>query len=121
MPFSTFLDGRTHSQLRGIAWLSLSDTGHILRGSATDDQGGGITQVWGTAGTVSCRIDPLSGREQVFGGQIDDRTTHVLTLPAGTDISDTDQVVIASRGTFEVTAVRTRTREWVRYAEVVGT
>lgn len=121
MPFSTFLDGREPDQLRGLAWLSLSETGYVIRGSAVDDGGGGVTQTWGTAGTVSCRIDPMGGREGVFGGQIDDRSTHLLHVPAGTSLDDADRFVIPARGTFEVTAVRQRTREWSRVFEVVGT
>ena len=121
MPLSTFLDGREPNQLRGIAWLTLSETGYVLRGTAVDDGGGGVTQTWGTAGTVQCRLDPLTGGEDVFGGQVDDRSTHLLTLPPGTSLVDTDRVYIPQRGTFEVTAVRQRTREWTTRAEVVGT
>ena len=121
MPFSTFLDGRTPDQLRGLMWLTLSETGYVIRGTVTSDSGGGVTTTWGTAGTVDCRIDPLGGGEDEFGGQIDDRSTHILTVPAGASVEDTDRVIVGSRGTFEVTAVRQRTREWSRVFEVVGT
>jgi hypothetical protein len=123
MPLSTFLDGQEPTRLRGLAWLSLSDTGHVVRGSATSDSGGGVSTVWGTASTVVCRIDPIGDRGQgrTTGGRIDERSTHVVTLPAGTDVVADDRFLIVGRGTFEVTAVRERTREWAEFVEVVGT
>jgi hypothetical protein len=122
VPFGTFLNGRAPTQLRGLQWLSMSDTGHVVRGSATDDQGGGITQVW-TAGTgVPCRIDPVSANPGgLTGGRIDERSTHVVTLTAGTSVTTDDRFSIDGRGTFEITALRDRTAEWVREFEVVAT
>lgn len=124
MPFSTFLDGRPATQLRGLAWLSLSDTGHVVRATATDDQGGGISEVWQTAGSaLPCRVDPIAvrGGGRVTGGRIDERSTHVVTIPAGTLVDAGERFAVAGRGTFEVTAVRDRTAEWSHQFEVVAT
>ena len=60
MGLSTFLNGREPDRLRGLLWLSLSETGVILTGAAATDTGGGGTFTWAAAGTVPCRIDPLS-------------------------------------------------------------
>lgn len=124
MSFSTFLDGRPSTQLRGLAWLSLSDTGHVVRATTTDDGGGGISQVWAQAGSaLPCRIDPVGSRQQgrVTGGAIDERSTHVVTVPAGTAVGAGERFAVTGRGTFEVTAVRDRTGEWSHQFEVVAT
>jgi|SRR6185295_2306507 len=122
MPFSTSLDHINPTQLRGLAWLSLSDSGFRVTQVSTDDSGGGVSQVW-TAGTVAipCRVDPLSGRQHgITGGAIDERSTHVVTIAAGGTVAAQDRFAISGRGTFEVTAVRDRTREWSREFEVVA-
>lgn len=121
-PLSTFLDGRPYTQLRGAAWLALSDLGHVLSGSVVSDGGGGGTTVWTSAGTVPCRIDPLGSPRrggQLVGGRIDERATHIVTLPAETPVLVTDRFAIDGRGTFEITEVRDRTNEWSRVLTVV--
>ncbi len=121
MPLSTFLDGRPYTQLRGAAWLSLSDAGQVLSGSVSSDAGGGGTTTWTAGGTVPCRIDPLrrGGEEILIADRISERSTHLLRLPPGTPARVTDRFVIAGRGTFEILASVDRTREWVRTLEVV--
>jgi hypothetical protein len=126
MPFGTFMDGRNPVQLRGLEWLSLSDEGHHVTQVSTDDQGGGVTQVWTSqAGTIPCRIDPVGSRtSRVTGGAIDERSTHVVTVPAGTALGGTvsagNRFAIDGRGTFEITVTRDRTAEWSREFEVVA-
>jgi len=92
-------------------FLSLSDTGVRQVATVTDDLGGGATFVWAAAGTVACRLDPVnlapSGR--VTGGRVDERSTHVVTVPAGFAVTADDRFVVEGRGTFEVTATRDRT------------
>ena len=121
MPLSTFLNGRDLATPRGLLFLSLSESATILTLTATDDTGGGASTTWGTAGTaVPCRIDPLGGNGRgVTGGRIDERSTHIVTVPPGTPVTASGRVVIANRGTFEVTATRDRTAEWSRTFEVV--
>jgi hypothetical protein len=120
MPLSTFLDGDNPGQLRGLAWLSLSDTCVVQSRSGSSDSGGGITDTWGTAGTFACRIDPAGGRAggNLVGGAINERTTHVVTAPSGSTVTAGERVVV-SGGTFEVTATHERTREWASSFEVV--
>jgi len=120
MPLSTFLDGTNPTRLRGLQWLSLSDTGHVLRGTVADDGGGGVTTGWTLVGTFACRVDPLAGRSRVTGGRIDERSTHLVTVPAGTLVDAGERFVVDGRGTFEVTATWDRTREWAREFEVVA-
>ena len=121
MPIGTFLNGRQVSQLRGLQWLALSDTGNFLTRSSTSDSGGGATTSWTAGSAVPCRIDPIGDRgdARMIGGRIDERTTHVVTVPAQTSITASGRFQITNRGTFEVTAVRTRTAEVTRIFEVI--
>ena len=119
MPLSTFLDGRDPSQLRGLAWLSLSDQGILQTRAGTTDSGGGVTVAWTNAGTTECRIDPLSGRSGIIGGRIDERSTHRVTVPPDVSVADANRFVITGRGTFEVTAAGQRTGEWTNTFEVI--
>jgi hypothetical protein len=122
MPLSTFLNGRPPTVMRGLQWLALSDTAIVQSPTAVSDSGGGATTTWNPAGTFACRIDVLGagGREgRVTGGQIDERSTHVVTVPLGSTVSASDRVAITGRGTFEVTAVRQVTSEFDTTFEVI--
>jgi hypothetical protein len=97
MGLTTFLNGRAPQ--RGLAWLALSDTGYILSLTTTSDSGGGASTVWAPSGTVSCRVDPLSGGgSRITGGAIDERSTHMVTAPSDTsvDVRFSPAVLIAT-------------------------
>jgi hypothetical protein len=68
MGISTFLDGQTPSQLRGLLWLSLSDLGQRGTATLTDDSGGGGQAYWTYGSSIPCRIDPINkhGRSRVW-------------------------------------------------------
>lgn len=120
MPLATFLNGGTAAQLRGLAWLALSDTGIVQTLTATSDSGGGATSAWANSGTTSCRVDPAGGGgPRVTGGQIDERTTHLVTVPAGFAVTTGNRFAITGRGTYEVTQVRDRTAAPVAVFEVI--
>lgn len=108
-------------ELRGLQWAALSEAGSVGAGSLVDDQGGGAgSAVWTYGTAVPCRIDPLGDSPPgLTAGRIDERSTHKVTVPAGTPVVVTSRFVIASRGTFEVTAVPERTGEFTRVFEVV--
>lgn len=122
MPLGTFMNGGTAAQLRGLMWLSLSDTGEVGTRTSTSDTGGGVTQIWNYGPSVPCRVDPVLSRgdnEDVVAGRMADESTHVITLPPGTTVHHKDRFRVTNRGTFEITAVRTRTDEWARFLEAV--
>lgn len=120
MSLGTYLNGGTIAQLRGLAFLSLSDSGIWIQASGTTgDSGGGRGSItWGTAGTLPCRLDPLVGSENVVADRLNDRSTHQITLPPATAITTDDRIVIDSN-TYEVTALRDRTAESLRVIEAV--
>lgn len=120
MGLSTFLNGGTASQLRGLQWLAFTDTGWSLTRTYTDDGGGGGTASWASGGTVACRIDPLTRMTAgETAGRIDERSTHLVTTTAGAAINADSRFAIAGRGTFEITATRTRTDALTQVFEVI--
>lgn len=117
MPISTSAHNITPTTLRGLTFLALSETGYVLTRTLGDDSGGGQTGTW-TAGTaLACRVDPLGGDESVIADRIDQRTTHRITVPPDTSVTAQDRFAVTTFGTFEITAVRTRTDEQVRILE----
>lgn len=117
-PLASSLHDDVPTQLRGLAFLALSDTGYLLRGTFVDNGGGGGTYSFGTAGTFACRVDPLGGGEQVIANRLDERTTHHITLPPESVVEAADQFKVNGE-TYEITAVRARTQELVRVLEAV--
>jgi hypothetical protein len=100
---------------------ALPDEATIRRFTSTPDGGGGFTETWETIGPVAARIDPAvgGGEQSTTGGAIDDRTTHVVTMPAMADIEEPDRVQI-NGVEYEVTVVRKGgSRELFRRLEVV--
>lgn len=114
-----FLNGGTIAQLRGLAWLSLTDIGMIGAGTVTNDGGGGGTTTWNYGSGMPCRVDPLLGDESVIASRLSDDSTHVITVPPGTTVAAANRFAITGRGTFEITAVRTRTLEPFTFFEAV--
>jgi hypothetical protein len=121
MPLGTYLHGSATPGLRGILMLALSDTGTVQVAASTSDVGGGATQAWTAGAAVPCRIDPLgAGQGPVTGERLDERSTHVVTVPPRTTVNLADRFAITNRGTFEVTAVRQQTDEGATMFEVVA-
>jgi head-tail adaptor len=115
-PISTTLYDDTPTQLRGLSFLSLSDTCVVSRGTTVDNLGGGGTLSWSSVGTYACRIDPMGGREGEVANRVDERTTHKILLPKGTSVTAKDRI-LSGAGTYEVTAERVRTAEPIRVLE----
>lgn len=105
MPVTTFLDGRTYTQLKGAAFLLLREIGHTVDGTVVSDMGGGGTTIW-TAGTVDipCRIDLVGGEENLQEERISNRSSYLIIMPADIDVNPDDRFAIDGRGTFIITA-----------------
>lgn len=85
----------------------LPDTCNILTVTRTEDGEGGWSESWGTASTgVNCRLDGLSGRENIAGAAVQPFHSYVLTLPWDTTIT-TDYRVEYGTVTYEVKSVKT--------------
>lgn len=117
MSLGTFLSG-TPTQLRGIAWLALSDEGQIGAGTVVSDGGGGGTATFAYGTLTACRVDPISGDERLTADRLDSRSTHLITLPPATPITPANRFLTGGT-TFEIVAVREQTGELLRFAEAV--
>ncbi len=140
---TTFLD---YAPNRGVLWLSLTDQARVLHHGTLTDGGGGRTdhyQLLGTAGTyvpggtvlyseaqlsayswtktrnIPCRIDALGGEEGETAERVSDRSTHIVTMAAGTVVfSINDDIQIENRGRYEVTAIPEHTGQMAQQLEV---
>jgi len=119
MGIATFLNGRDPSQLRGLQWLRLSDSGAVMTRVYVDDVGGGASSTWAAGTPVPCSIESLTYRSGLVGARVDERSTHLVQVPTSTSVSTDDRFTITGRGTFEITALHQQTAEWVTEFEVV--
>lgn len=117
----------------------LPDRAIIQRATVTSDGGGGQTVTWddgplvpaddlfpsddllpGAVTMIPCQVTPLgSTAASAAGERLDDRQgTHLVITPGGSDITETDRLLIAGQ-LYEVTLVRRRgSMEPVREVEV---
>lgn len=107
------------TQLRGLPWLALTESAHVLTMTAIDNSGGGARGSWTRGTAVPCRIDPLGANQGELADQINERSTNLLTFAPEFAVSTGARVEVETRGTYEVTAVRHRTSERMREVEVV--
>ncbi len=121
MSLSTCLNGRGAAVSRGLQWLAFTDEVVIQSPAITSDGGGGGTAAWNAVGTTVCRIYPVTirGKGAVVGGQVNERSTHFCSLPPATVVNTNDRVVIAGRGTFEVTIALETTDALTTRIEVI--
>jgi hypothetical protein len=71
----------------------LPDTCNLLTVTRSVDAGGGFVESWGTASAnVACRLDKMSGSEQLAGGALLPFTGWMLSLPYDTTITEAYRV-----------------------------
>lgn len=105
--------------MRATAAEALDTTAVIQTQQFASDGGGGGTTSWVAAGTVACRIAPITAGfsgESVGGDRLNTETEVMVTFPAETSIDHNAQIV-SGGGTFAVTAVRERSQEMTRRVE----
>jgi len=104
---------------RDVAEDHLPDLATIKRATEVADGRGGQTQIWATvASNVKCRVMIVRSVANVLGqlaAKEAEMATHLITFPAGTDVSDKDQVEVGSR-IFRVKFVEKRSLEVTRRA-----
>jgi Phage head-tail joining protein. len=86
---------------------SLPGTAVLQRNTQASDGQGGKTDAWAAYGTVACRISPFvrrMGGEENLGARVEAVRERLITLPASTDITETDRIVTGGQ-TFEVLAM----------------
>lgn len=92
--------------MRATLTECLPDIAEVQRLTRVSDGMGGFTETWATVATVPCRLAPSGNTpvEQVVAERVTDRVLWTITLPAQTDVTATDRVVVGAR-TFEVVGV----------------
>src|SRR6185369_676579 len=98
MSFTVPLDG-----LRAVAEQFLPDTATVRRATATSGSGG-VSNAWSNYLTgVPCRVSPLANQaNEALGGNAGTTavSSWVVTVPAETDVTVKDRIVVNGR-TFE--------------------
>lgn len=89
---------------------TLTESATIRRLTDTADGAGGQSRTYADVATVPARIAPVTGREAITGARLTSINQYKITMPAGTDIQESDRVVIGAH-TFEAVAVLIRTNE----------
>lgn len=115
----SLLSGAQLSGMRNLFRQMLPDECVIQRRTVASDGGGGSTESWSDHLTAPCRIAPIGGGEDgQAASRVSEETTHLVTLPAYTDVIEVDRIVIGDQA-FDVTLVRKRgTWELSRRVEV---
>lgn len=105
---------RRITKARNIAESTMTDSGAIRRNTPASDGMGGQTDNWATVATVKCRLmTRLSQpRDRTGGERLETETEYTLRFPVGTDVRNTDRVVVTAAGSATV-----RTFEVVRPVE----
>ncbi len=102
--------------LRPVAEQFLPDTATVRRATVTSGSGG-VVLTWADYLTgVACRVSPIAtGASESLGAAAGTAAVSnwAITLPAGTDITVKDRVVVNAR-TFEVTRAGGRSYEVAR-------
>src|SRR5262245_25692682 len=93
--------------MRATAEDALPETCVLYANALASDGGGGWTETFTAAGTVPCRLAPMSGDEREVGSRITAQADWLITLPATTAIETDDRIQVGG-GTYNVTAIRDR-------------
>ena len=81
MPLSTFLNGRPPTQLRGLQWLACPRPAPCCPSRTPPTPAAASPKSWAAGTAVPCRIDPLSGGEEITANRISDESTHLVPSP----------------------------------------
>lgn len=112
------LSSRQAAMFRRTADQFLPDTADIRRPQTASDGAGGTKTTWQTVATTPCRIGAVSSSdERVVGAQVAAQASYTLSVPAGTDVRNTDRLQVGSR-LFDVKAVLRR-GDWELTTRVV--
>ena len=102
--------GLTYNELSGMREVInqlLPQTCNILSPTYNPNGQGGGTTTWGTASaSVACRLDVITGMEQVTRGALQPYTRSVLSMPYDTTVDETYRIELGSN-TYAVKSVNT--------------
>lgn len=94
--------------MRSTLDASLPDSCAIVRDTLASDGAGGQVATPVTVATIACRIGPVTAiardLEAITSGEVQARGSWVVTMPAGTDVTERDRITSAGV-TYEIVAV----------------
>src|SRR5512145_2650721 len=112
--------GLTASELTGMRdaiELLLPDTCNICTLTNSPDGEGGVTVSRATAGTsIACRLDVITGNEQVTGGAIQPYISYKMSLPYDTTIAE-ENIIEHSGVDYHVKSVN-QSQSWIAVRRV---
>lgn len=71
----------------------MPDTCQVITITHTSDGAGGQTDTYGTAASIACRLDYLTGTEAIAAGAIQPFGRYMLTVPAATSIVQANRIL----------------------------
>jgi len=96
------LTARDLAAMRTTQAEAQPETATIHRSSDVSDGRGGQTTTWtADTATITARIGYLTAAEQTTANALGLERAVVLSLPVGTDVAETDRVIIGTR-TYQV-------------------
>jgi hypothetical protein len=87
------IDTAMLSAMRSAIADLLPDSCAILSATDTPDGAGGVTQTWGTASTVTCRLDVKNNRQLEIGGGVRSFIETMLSVPYDTTVTEANRVL----------------------------
>ena len=81
--------------LRQFSETLMPDTVEIRRKSRVSDGEGGYTSTWATVETTTGRYQTAGARELEIASHLANAVEGTITLPFGTDVQETDQLIRA--------------------------
>ena len=75
------MDANELTRLQSDIAELMPDTGYIMSVTYVQDGYGGMTETWGTASTVTCRVDYTRGVEVLAGGAVQPTRQLMTTVP----------------------------------------
>lgn len=92
------------SGMRAAINQLLPDACYVLTATNVSDGAGGVTVSWGTTGTTTCRLDVVSGMEQLTGGAIQPYTKYMVSLPYDTTLTQSNRIKVGTN-TYSVKSI----------------
>lgn len=95
------------AEMRADAEAQLLNTGRILRYSKVSDGAGGWKESYVPGPELPCAIAPIgrTGSSSTTGDRLNEASTHVVTVPAATEVSAPDRCEVEGV-VYSITALR---------------
>ena len=91
---ATLISPSALARMRALSDANMPYSAAIQSFIDTSSEGGTHTQDWATVATVACRLSVPSADERIVAEQPSGRTQWLLVLPAGTEITAAERVVV---------------------------